>query len=162
MRRLPRFVRWGLAILLGLILLGLGATFIQARRVPRPGNLGVIEGRLAPCPATPNCAASDATDPTQQLAAIPYTTTTAEAKQRLLAIVNSQPRTTIIEETPTYLAVVYRSATFGFPDDVEFLFDEAGQQIKFRSAARMGKGDMGVNRARMEEIRRRFLEDPAN
>jgi uncharacterized protein (DUF1499 family) len=162
MPRFLRFFRLGLMLMLSLGLLGVLGLAIAARRAPRPSNLGVADGRLAACPPFPNCVATDSTDPTQRMAAIPYTTTTALAKQRLLAIVNAQPRTTIIEETPTYLAVVYRSATFQFPDDVEFLFDEASQQILFRSASRIGKGDMGVNRARMEEIRRRFLEAAPN
>jgi len=41
-------------------------------------------------------------------------------------------------------------------DDVEFLFDDNARRIDIRSAARVGYSDFGVNRRRMEEIRRRF------
>lgn len=40
----------------------------------------------------------------------------------------------------------------GFVDDVEFLLEAAGA-IQVRSASRLGKGDLGVNRARIEAIR---------
>jgi uncharacterized protein (DUF1499 family) len=45
-----------------------------------------------------------------------------------------------------------------FVDDVEFYLDDAAKQIHFRSSSRLGRSDLGVNRQRMEEIRRRFGE----
>jgi uncharacterized protein (DUF1499 family) len=36
---------------------------------------------------------------------------------------------------------------------VEFVFDEGSKTIHFRSASRVGYGDLGVNRRRMENIR---------
>jgi len=41
-------------------------------------------------------------------------------------------------------------------DDVEFSFDDTNKLINFRSASRKGYSDLGVNRKRMEEIRKRF------
>jgi uncharacterized protein (DUF1499 family) len=38
-------------------------------------------------------------------------------------------------------------------DDVEFVFDDEAKTIHFRSASRTGYGDLGVNRARMEQVR---------
>jgi uncharacterized protein (DUF1499 family) len=43
-----------------------------------------------------------------------------------------------------------------FVDDVEIVFDDATKSIHFRSAARTGYYDFGVNRRRMEEVRRRL------
>ena len=45
---------------------------------------------------------------------------------------------------------------FRFVDDVEFLLDDATGQIYFRSASRVGRSDLGVNRRRMEAIRDAF------
>jgi len=42
-------------------------------------------------------------------------------------------------------------------DDVDFRFDDEARQIHFRSASRLGRRDFGVNRERMEEMRRRYL-----
>jgi uncharacterized protein (DUF1499 family) len=45
-------------------------------------------------------------------------------------------------------------------DDVEFTFDETAGLIHFRSAARLGYGDMGMNRARMEAIQTAYEAIP--
>ena len=37
----------------------------------RPDNLGVKEGKLAPCPGTPNCVSSQSQDPKAKLAPLP-------------------------------------------------------------------------------------------
>ena len=39
---------------------------------------------------------------------------------------------------------------------LEFLLDAAGKKIHFRSASRVGRSDLGVNRSRMEAIRAAF------
>jgi uncharacterized protein (DUF1499 family) len=40
------------------------------------------------------------------------------------------------------------------PNDVEFTIDDAAKVFHVRSAARLGKSDFGVNRKRVDEIRR--------
>jgi uncharacterized protein (DUF1499 family) len=88
--------------------------------------------------------------------ALPYTTTLEEARRRLLEIVRGTPRTTIVNDEPEYIAAEFRTPTVGFIDDVEFRFDDKAKLIHFRSASRLGGGDMGTNRARMEAISRAF------
>jgi len=39
-----------------------------------------------------------------------------------------------------------------FIDDVEFLIDEDEELVHFRSASRVGRSDLGVNRKRMSKI----------
>lgn len=151
-----RWLAWTAFGVAGLGVMNVVGLAIAARQAQRPANLGATAGRLADCPATPNCAASQSGDAQQRLDPIPYSGSTAAARQRLLEIIRSAPRTEIVAETPTYLGVVYRSKLFGFPDDVEFVFDEERRVIDFRSAARVGKGDMGVNRARMQSISQAF------
>ena len=56
-----------------------------------------------------------------------------------------------------FLHVEFRSAVFGFVDDVEFLFDDGNKVIHVRSASRVGYYDFGVNRRRVEELRKRFM-----
>jgi uncharacterized protein (DUF1499 family) len=43
-----------------------------------------------------------------------------------------------------------------FVDDAEFWFDPVAGVIQVRSASRVGRGDLGVNRARIESIRARL------
>jgi uncharacterized protein (DUF1499 family) len=115
-------------------------------------------GRFAPCPESPNCISSQAepTDETHYMPPLAYTGTVAETKQQLLAIINELPRTTLVEERDNYLHVEFRSLVFRFVDDVEFFIDESAGLVHFRSAARLGQSDLGVNRKRMTEIAEMF------
>ena len=160
MRKLNNLFKTSLGIA-GFILLLYTIILAYVYNVSRPNGLGVTQGLLAACPTSPNCVSTQAINPDQKLAPIPYTTNAEEAKQRLLSIIKAHPRSTIetIEANPTYIAVVYRSAFFRFPDDVEFYIDEQNQLIHFRSASRIGKGDAGVNRARMVEFSNLFLSE---
>jgi uncharacterized protein (DUF1499 family) len=52
--------------------------------------------------------------------------------------------------------VEFRTPVIGFIDDVEFRFDDRAGMIHFRSASRLGRSDLGVNRKRMETLRARY------
>jgi uncharacterized protein (DUF1499 family) len=115
-----------------------------------------VQARLQPCPDSPNCVSTLARDAEHGIAPLVYVSTMAEAKQRLLKIIEEMPRTKIVEEEGNYLHTTFTSLIFRFVDDVEFVFDDAAKLIHFRSASRLGKGDLGVNRRRMEKIRAAF------
>ena len=125
--------------------IGLGITVIVviailailARVVKRPANLGVREGKLAPCPNSPNCVSTQSQDPRHRIDPIPYTTSPAEAKATLVQIIRSMERTRIIRDDPTYIHAEFRTKGMGYVDDVEFTFDEAAQVIHFRSSSRL-------------------------
>ncbi len=68
----------------------------------------------------------------------------------------TEPRTRIIESTPSYLHAEARSRVFGFVDDVEFLLDDDARVVHFRSVSRRGLCDFGVNRKRIERIAARM------
>jgi uncharacterized protein (DUF1499 family) len=122
----------------------------------RPTNLGVHDGRLAPCPASPNCVCTQDNDPGHAIAPIPFTGDPVEAMARLKRVLAELPRVEIVKEEGLYLHAEFRSLVFRFVDDVEFLVDPEARVIQFRSASRAGRGDLGVNRRRMEDIRRRI------
>jgi len=63
------------------------------------------------------------------------------------------PRTKLVQEDESFLHYEFTSLLLRFVDDVEFLFDDEAKAIHFRSASRTGYGDLGVNRARMEQVR---------
>lgn len=114
----------------------------------RPNNLGVKDGKLAPCPGTPNCVSSQSEDPQFKIAPLPPV-----AIADLKAIVANMERTQIIEETDNYLYAEFTSKLMGYVDDVEFYLDSEANVVQVRSASRLGKSDLGVNRKRIEEIR---------
>ncbi len=117
----------------------------------RPDNLGVKEGKLAPCPGTPNCVSSPSQDPKAKIAPLPKVSI-AELKK----VIESMERTTIIEETDNYLYAEFKSQLMGYVDDVEFYLDPNENVIHVRSASRLGKSDLGVNRKRVETIREKL------
>jgi uncharacterized protein (DUF1499 family) len=59
-----------------------------------------------------------------------------------------------LKDEPGYLAVIFSSKVFGFIDEGEFAFDENSGEINFFSVARSGYYDFGVNRSRIEKIRK--------
>jgi uncharacterized protein (DUF1499 family) len=65
-------------------------------------------------------------------------------------------RTSIITKKDNYIHATFKSRIFRFVDDVEFYFDDKEKIVHFKSASRVGHSDLGVNRKRMEEIRKRF------
>lgn len=119
----------------------------------RPTNLGVQDGRLRACPGTPNCVCSYDSDAGHAIAPLSYTSTPAEAMAKLKAVVNAMERTTIVTESADYLYAEFKTKLMGFVDDVEFYCDPAAKVIHVRSASRLGKSDLGVNRQRVEAIR---------
>lgn len=121
----------------------------------RPDHLGIKEGKLAVCPASPNCVSSQApgSDAEHYIEPLAYRSTPAEALTALKSIIQSMPRTKIVTEDGNYLYAEFTSALMGFVDDVEFFVDEAAGVIQVRSASRLGQSDLGVNRKRVEEIR---------
>lgn len=114
----------------------------------KPNNLGVKEGKLTACPGTPNCVSSQSNDAQSQIEPLPMVSI-AEIKN----VVQGMERTTIIEETDKYLYAEFKSKLMGYVDDVEFYLDSDANVIQVRSASRLGKSDLGVNRKRVEEIR---------
>lgn len=139
------------------LLLAFGGAFLLLQcSATRPANLGVSDGRLAPCPQTPNCVSTFAQDSVHGMEPIPYSGSLESARTKLLAVLRDMPRTKIIARKDTYVYVEFRTSVWRFVDDVEFLFDTENKLIHFRSASRLGKSDFGVNRDRMNRIVSRF------
>ncbi|HJT19472.1 MAG TPA: DUF1499 domain-containing protein [Nitrospira sp.] len=116
-----------------------------------PPSSGKLQ--LRPCPSSPNCVSTQAQDEQHGIAPFRYRKSHIEAKQVLKAAIGTLPRTKLVEEDDRYLHYEFTSFLFRFVDDVEFLFEEDTKTLHFRSASRIGYGDFGVNRRRMEEIR---------
>jgi uncharacterized protein (DUF1499 family) len=122
------------------------------------GYTGLRDGKLSECPDSPNCVSSQTAKKDHAVDPLSYNGSYSEAKHALLSIISSLPRTKIIADNDRYIHVTFTSRLMRFVDDVEFLFDETNKQIHIRSASRMGYSDMGVNRKRVEDLRKRFNE----
>lgn len=124
----------------------------------QPAGLGLTDGRLAPCPDSPNCASSTAKDSYQAMEPIPLDRPASAAQTALLAILQGMEGITIVSESPGYIRAEAKSNIFGFVDDVEFAVNERAGVVDFRSASRLGHGDMGANRKRIEGIVSQYQE----
>lgn len=119
----------------------------------RPATLGLKDGGLAPCPATPNCVSSDATDSAHAIANFRLAMPPAISWQALIDLLETLPRVKIISATQDYIHAECSSVFFGFVDDLELHMRPGQNVIAVRSAARLGYGDFGVNRRRVEGLR---------
>lgn len=120
-------------------------------------KLGVEGGRLKEVPSTPNAVSSQALDLEKYVAALPYNGSKSQAKKNLMGMLKGFEGVTVLQEDDNYVYAVARSKTMKFKDDIEFYFNDAAQQIEFRSASRVGYSDAGVNRKRYNEMRNRYF-----
>jgi uncharacterized protein (DUF1499 family) len=119
----------------------------------RPTALGVTSSGLAPCPDSPNCVSSYAKDEAHRTAPFVLNAPAEVAWSALLEEVNGLHRSKVIQEGPNYLHVECTSALFRYVDDLELQLRPREMVIAVRSASRVGRSDLGVNRKRVEELR---------
>ncbi len=122
---------------------------------PRPKEIGVKEGKLAPNKPSPNGVSTQMEDEYHKIDPIPFKETLQATHDKIVEAIKAYPRTKIVKDNleDKYLYANFMSKSWGFIDDVEFYFDEDNQVVQFRSQSRIGYGDMGENRKRMEWIR---------
>ncbi|MEL6130232.1 MAG: DUF1499 domain-containing protein [Cyanobacteria bacterium J06628_4] len=120
-----------------------------------PTDIGIHGTQLSSCPPSPNCVSSAAAndDDEHYIAPLDYTAEPGAVRDKLVAILENQPRTNVIEQTDDYILVEFTSRLMGFVDDAEFYFLPDGHTVAMRSAARLGESDLGVNRRRLEQFR---------
>lgn len=114
---------------------------------------GIVDGRLSPCPKSPNCVSSDATDEKHRVQPYRLKAAPQQVWHGLQNVLAAEPRTRLIAVNEHYMHVEVESAVMRFVDDTEFLLIPDEQIIAVRSAARTGYSDLGVNRKRIERIR---------
>ncbi len=113
---------------------------------------------LPACPDKPNCVSSQApaSDKQHAIAPLAFSGDADRAWEALERAILSLPRTRLVSDGHGYLHAEATSLIFRFVDDVECILDRAASVIHVRSASRVGHGDMGVNRKRVERLRERF------
>ncbi len=108
---------------------------------------------LAPCPSSPNCVSSQASDAGHRVEPFALRVPGAEAWGAAKRAVAAMPRTRIVDERPGYLRAEATSLLFRFVDDLELALAEDGRRLDVRSASRVGYSDLGANRKRVEALR---------
>ena len=106
---------------------------------------GLVNGRLAECPDSPNAVSSEpGTQPEKVVKPLQ-----AGLEEVMAAI--KKTGGVITSHRDDYLSATYMSSVFKFVDDVEVRTD--GAVCHIRSASRVGYSDRGANRKRVAAIR---------
>ena len=149
-------VLWALLAAAGLF----AATRLGAFEGKAPADLGVRDGKLKAPSVTPNSVSSQAAlwpDHPQrayaEIAPLKLQGDAATTLARLAQLIEATPGARIVERRPDYLYAQFTTSLMRYVDDVEFWFDPAANVIQVRSASRLGHGDLGANRKRIERLR---------
>ncbi|MGB1142026.1 MAG: DUF1499 domain-containing protein [Halioglobus sp.] len=105
---------------------------------------------LPPCGSLPNCVNSENGQGNQGIDPIPAS---MQQWQSLKAWLGSQDNWTITSDDGSFVQAVATTPVMRFRDDVQLRFDEEAGLIHVRSSSRLGIGDMGANRSRVEGLR---------
>ena len=137
------------------VALGLGLFVYLSIDSRRARETGLLNGKLRPCPGTPNCVVSENSGKDSYIEPLTFSgepgAAWEHAKEALTGLGGR-----IEKNTGDYLWATFRSRIWRFVDDTELRLDAAGKVIHVRSASRVGKGDLGVNRKRVERLRSLF------
>lgn len=160
-------LKWILILLAVVILAAIGAGQAGLFQSSVPTDLGVYGGKLKPPSVTDNSVSSQAAlypDHPQhqaaQIAPLPLRADGPATIARIKSVVLTMAGAKVIKSDTDYLYAQYTTPLMKFVDDVEFWYDPAAQAIQVRSASRIGKGDMGVNRKRIEAVRAALAASP--
>lgn len=132
-----------------------------------PQDLGVRDGKLKPPSKTDNSVSSQAglyPDHPQlkyaEIAPLALRGDGPATLAKIKTVVEAMPGAKVVKSEAGYLYAQYTSKLMKFVDDVEFWHDPSAQVIQVRSASRLGKSDLGVNRKRIEAVRAALAATP--
>ena len=125
-----------------------------------PAHLATPVAELEACPSTPNCVSSASSEEASQIEPLRLAVAPDAAWQALRKAVSELPRTRVVTDQEGYLHAESRSALIGYVDDLELMLRaDDGEIIDIRSASRVGRSDLGVNRQRVESLRQVLMND---
>lgn len=156
-------IKWLLIVIALVVITGVLAGQLGLLKGTPPNGLGVHEGRLKPPSKTPNSVSSQASlypDHPQRayasIAPLAMKGDSAATLARIASIIKAMDGAQIVKMEPGYLYAQFTTRIMKYVDDTEFWFDPAAGAIQVRSSSRLGSGDLGVNRERIEFIRQKL------
>lgn len=119
---------------------------------------GLTKQMLQECPSSPNCVVSQyPKDEDHYLKPWTYNAPPSVFREKLDELLAETKNAEVLKSTPNYLHVAFTVPVVGFVDDVEFYLPENEKVVHYRSASRVGYSDLGVNKRRMESIRKALI-----
>jgi uncharacterized protein (DUF1499 family) len=163
MRRFFSWLAKGLLVVVVVLAIVFSIQLARLASASRVGSApGLVNGMLAPCPESPNCIGSQDSSDTGH-----YSEPIALAAGSGSEVIETVGQTVrdmggaVEIANGNYLAARFSSRVFGFVDDFEVRIDTEERLLHFRSASRVGYGDMGVNLGRVLLFKQEFAEDVA-
>lgn len=111
---------------------------------------------IKPCPKTPNCVSSIDTSRGHFIQPLEFSGSARDAQYKLLRILNGLKGARVVTFEENLIEAEFVSSVFRFVDDVKFYVDNSKKIIHVKSASRVGFSDLGVNRRRVEKIRKQL------
>ncbi len=153
-------IQWSVIVVVLLIVVAIAAGQLGLLQGTPPTDLGVRDGKLKPPSMTENSVSSQATlypDHPQRkyadIAALSLKGDGPATLAKIKAIVQGMDGAKVVKSEPDYLYAQFTTKLMKFVEDVEFWYDPAANVIQVRSASRVGRRDLGVNRKRVEAAR---------
>ena len=153
-------LKWLLILLVVAVVGAIGAGQAGVFRSSAPTDLGVHGGKLKPPSTTNNSVSSQVAlypdNPQRQAAQIAPLALRGDGPAtvgRIKSVVEAMAGAKVVKSDADYLYAQFTTPLMKFVDDAEFWYDPVAQVIQVRSASRIGEGDMGVNRKRIEAVR---------
>ena len=140
-----------------LIVVAILFSLLLWKNLSMPKTTGLIDGRLQPCPTSPNCVCCCHDGKEHYIAPLPFRS--ENTLDQIQEFISSHYIAQVVQRTPNYLHIVVTTPTLRFKDDLEFAVNRENNSILVRSASRVGYSDGGVNRDRIEALRA-FLDIP--
>jgi len=156
-------VKWFVIVVVLLVVVAIAAGQLGLLQGTPPTDLGVRDGKLKPPSMTENSVSSQAAlypgHPQRKyadIAPLPLKGDGPATLARIKAIVEGMDGAKVVKSEPDYLYAQFTTRLMKYVDDVEFWYDPSAKVIQVRSASRVGRGDLGVNRKRIETVRGAF------
>lgn len=120
---------------------------------------GLVDNNLTQCSDRPNCVCSEnKNDLEHYIAPLSFKNNSPIDSLANLKEIIIEMGGTLQTESDDYLAATFSSTVFSFIDDLEIKVDDKHELIHIRSASRVGHSDMGVNKKRVELLKRLYQE----
>ena len=113
---------------------------------------------LLDCPDTPNCVSSLAKNPKYRVEPFKLNKDLKTSWDMVHKTVGSLPRTKVVSANNNDIHAECRSMIFRFVDDLTLHLTTSNGIIHIRSASRTGYSDLGVNRRRVENLRKKLQQ----
>lgn len=142
------------AIALVVLLAGIFAfLYYQNSRAPK---LGVSDGKLRALGPHPNAVSSQTPDTHRNVPALAMKDSPEATRSAIHAAIEAYGGAEVVVNEADYIYAVFSTPLMRFRDDVEFYLDDEQAVVQFRSASRVGRSDLGLNRERYEALAKAY------